>query len=616
MADIWLASSASSTSSSSDSEENEPLAKRRTSLQAKPPSAAATRTATTASARTASSTTAAVASATAPKTAATAPAAVRQRSTPIHAMISDASLDADNGRSRPAEPDEVCSSSVAGAVEAENYSPAALGSSSEAQIPPGWTLERRTTPSGRCYCKLLGPDGKKAQSFAEAWRKAASDEGPRQRRKLTEAERGLNRASAPSSSSRVSIQSSASATARLPTAAEVRSCLDEAEGTPTQKEIRQRLEKRQSLPVDGLRQFKDHIKRLLVQVCGQEGIEVATAQEVREEERLEACHAEASERAREGVARCCGVCSYENEVGALQCCACDALLPEAVQCTSCTLVSSATRTLCEACEAPLILGDPGAEERVCELLHAAGHTGQGQLVLSEAPRTCPVCTYEKRLVLLRHCAHAVCEACMRVWAGEQRSKGEHTPSCPLCQRELLPRDATALLDEASLSRFETTQLEQAAAEGKDIVRCPSADCTGMVAWDASGTRAAGRAWECDVCQKSCCLRCRAQPYHQGHTCEEHAVSGAEAARREAERKTFELMDAEGYQKCKCGARIEKVSGCNKMMCRVCKHRWCWRCGAVDAACRCTAASHGFLDNATGKVVSQRAVIAQSKRKRD
>ena len=79
----------------------------------------------------------------------------------IHAMILDASLDADTERSHPAEPgsllkneiehqtsDEVRSSSVADAVEAENYSPAAVDSSSEAQIPPGWTLERRTTPSG------------------------------------------------------------------------------------------------------------------------------------------------------------------------------------------------------------------------------------------------------------------------------------------------------------------------------------------------------------------------------------------------------------------------------------------------------------------------------------
>lgn len=69
----------------------------------------------------------------------------------------------------------------------------------------------------------------------------------------------------------------------------------------------------------------------------------------------------------------------------------------------------------------------------------------------------------------------------------------------------------------------------------------------------------------------------------------------------------EALRRQGFRKCpSCGAWIEKgpaleafgipvAEGCDKMTCR-CGCQFCFKCGALNAACTCTGADHGFFSH--------------------
>ncbi|KAL1499305.1 hypothetical protein AB1Y20_011513 [Prymnesium parvum] len=322
----------------------------------------------------------------------------------------------------------------------------------------------------------------------------------------------------------------------------------------------------------------------------------------------------AAEGARGGEV--CGACTLLNPPGVLVCTVCDALLRGGARCPVCTAANEASRTLCAVCAAPLGAAAEEAEEaeaRVRRYARAAQGAAAGELVTCGEELECMVCLEPRAgLVLLRHCAHHACRECLRRCIEANGYTDFRCPS-PSCRRELLQSDLEALFDEQEREKLFAKQMDQAVSGARDIVRCPTADCSGLVSWAAADRVAGGAArWKCPCCAETSCLRCAAQPYHEGQSCGEHANSVAQHARTRENRLSEELMDREGYQKCVCGARVEKTRGCDNMCCRLCKYKWCWRCGAKDAACSCTARAHGFLDNATGAVLRRPPAI---KRKR-
>ena len=115
--------------------------------------------------------------------------------------------------------------------------------------------------------------------------------------------------------------------------------------------------------------------------------------------------------------------------------------------------------------------------------------------------------------------------------------------------------------------------------------------------------ALGRCWTCSCCQRTSCLLCRAQPFHDGKSCEAAAAEARRAAGADAENEELSLrLLHSSCQSCpKCGMAVTKIAQtCNKLECR-CGARWCWKCGAeADGRgrlpCTCTGAEHVFWDN--------------------
>ena len=72
------------------------------------------------------------------------------------------------------------------------------------------------------------------------------------------------------------------------------------------------------------------------------------------------------------------------------------------------------------------------------------------------------------------------------------------------------------------------------------------------------------------------------------------VHGAE------EKATLAYFKEQKMVQCaKCKIYMHMVSGCNKIKCR-CGYRFCYVCLSPNAQCGHTPASHGYIDNATGR----------------
>merc|ERR1712007_30379 len=84
-------------------------------------------------------------------------------------------------------------------------------------------------------------------------------------------------------------------------------------------------------------------------------------------------------------------------------------------------------------------------------------------------------------------------------------------ACPECNVELAERDLKRVVSSPLVDRLLSQSLEQAVASVADLRPCPTPNCPMRVALepDDSGH------FKCTVCEKECCLRCGAQPYHAG-----------------------------------------------------------------------------------------------------
>ena len=230
---------------------------------------------------------------------------------------------------------------------------------------------------------------------------------------------------------------------------------------------------------------------------------------------------------------------------------------------------------------------------------------------------CPVCLDDDvaaaRAVRLRGCGHAFCEPCLARHAqlrvrdgGGGGGGGGALVRCPAvgCASELAPTEVRALVGAAGYEALDARALALAVAASATLAPCPTPDCGFVAELPAGGDDGAGGlAVTCPRCGVRRCARCGHDGGHDGRTCAEARAASASArgdddahARDEAATAAY-LSGADARECGRCHALVAKTDGCDKLKCR-CGYCFCYRCGAVDARCDCTPASHGFFDNVT------------------
>lgn len=248
--------------------------------------------------------------------------------------------------------------------------------------------------------------------------------------------------------------------------------------------------------------------------------------------------------------------------------------------------------------------------------------------LNESPEMCAICCEDVsvcRAVRLE-CSHGwYCVDCVVKHAESGLSTGVVNVACPECSVRIPEHDLRAIVPEALLERLHVRSLEQAVSVSADMWACPTPDCPMRVALDEGDIPRL----VCTICKISSCLKCGAQPFHKGSTCEEFAqaqAAGGSSGSRGSKRSrrsslgedTDSLMrwiEATGTKQCPtCRMAVTKqnldnqhtqYSECHKMRCRNCRTCFCFKCLAIlthSYTCGCSIDGHGFVDPFTGRRV--------------
>merc|ERR1719313_2469415 len=197
--------------------------------------------------------------------------------------------------------------------------------------------------------------------------------------------------------------------------------------------------------------------------------------------------------------------------------------------------------------------------------------------------TCEICCNDtpKGAAVQFGCKHGwYCQNCMVRHAEARLEVGDPHVACPECQAPIAECNLRRVLPPDTMERLLARSLEKAVSATADLWACPTPNCPMRVALeDGEEPRL-----QCTECKKESCLRCGAQPYHKGLSCEEHAEKMRQRKTKKAESfrddDSFrKWMEETGTKQCPtCGMAVTKQNlnsqntqykECHKMVCRTC-----------------------------------------------
>lgn len=112
-----------------------------------------------------------------------------------------------------------------------------------------------------------------------------------------------------------------------------------------------------------------------------------------------------------------------------------------------------------------------------------------------------------------------------------------------------------------------------------VCLCPNRKCKNIVSIFSDDSDVSCSKTICQECKHVWCRNCMTQPYHDDMNCIEY-----EASQNNTENgKYIWQMKTEGILKfCpQCKTATVKNNGCNKMVCSICRLKWCWLCQTTN-----------------------------------
>ncbi|KAG9127973.1 hypothetical protein FRC07_006763 [Ceratobasidium sp. 392] len=216
-------------------------------------------------------------------------------------------------------------------------------------------------------------------------------------------------------------------------------------------------------------------------------------------------------------------------------------------------------------------GDHEGAARVEQALDAMHNEVQPTL---EGAMNCSTCLCPPEKPLSLDCGHRYCQPCFSQYL---RSCTERRKLPMLCvgQDCNAPVSIPALLchaDPDDLDALLRTSFSMHVQTNPEVYKyCPTADCQYVYRVGERDTTV-----QCCFCLINICTYCRVE-HHEGILCHDYLASHSE---HEIQRSFDRWCSSRDVKRCpNCTTHIEKISGCNHMVCAVCRTHVCWVCMA-------------------------------------
>lgn len=204
--------------------------------------------------------------------------------------------------------------------------------------------------------------------------------------------------------------------------------------------------------------------------------------------------------------------------------------------------------------------------------------------LSIAPLiTCKLCLTECPLqdtYEIHDCRCLYCEACVKQYLSVMITEGNVLAiTCPdaECKKQgkLDAQEIEKLVNEQTFERYSRLRFQKEVDVDPNRTFCPKAGCETVchVCSPSTGENSKPIPVECPECGLEFCSVCKTK-WHSSQSCDEVMNSG------KAEDIGIPYSNTEDAQikRCPvCHVPIERNDGCAQMMCKRCKHVFCWYC---------------------------------------
>ncbi|XP_028281191.1 E3 ubiquitin-protein ligase RNF144B [Parambassis ranga] len=196
---------------------------------------------------------------------------------------------------------------------------------------------------------------------------------------------------------------------------------------------------------------------------------------------------------------------------------------------------------------------------------------------------CKLCLSEQPSAATRElesCKCIYCTACLQQYVQLAIMEGGGAPiTCPdmVCQKTgvLLDPEIASLVAAEQAELYVRLKFERGVKLDPSKAWCPVLECQAVCSMQAS-TEGRPAAVSCPTCRAVFCSGCRG-PWQEGHACPERQPMMLPSPSRESRARSNSDSDMPIKQCPTCGIYIERNQGCAQMLCKSCKHTFCWYC---------------------------------------
>ncbi|XP_036818618.1 probable E3 ubiquitin-protein ligase RNF144A-A isoform X2 [Oncorhynchus mykiss] len=200
--------------------------------------------------------------------------------------------------------------------------------------------------------------------------------------------------------------------------------------------------------------------------------------------------------------------------------------------------------------------------------------------------SCKLCLGEfplEQMTTITQCQCVFCTLCLKQYVELLIKEGLETAiSCPdsACPKRghLLENEIECIVATAIMQRYKKLQFEREVLMDPCRTWCPSSLCQAVCQLKEMEV-AQPQLVKCAVCTLEFCSACKAN-WHPGQVCPPQENNLPITAFLPGETSSFYKSDDDDgpIKRCpKCKVYIERDEGCAQMMCKNCKHAFCWYC---------------------------------------